>query len=60
MVRLGKLRWRTEHAYRELKTGLGLDHFEGGIDRQGATPGDQGAGKDQEGAEPRSHATQLD
>jgi SRSO17 transposase len=29
MVRLGKLRWRIEHDYRELKTGLGLDHFEG-------------------------------
>jgi SRSO17 transposase len=29
MVRLGKLRWRSEHDYRELKTGLGLDHFEG-------------------------------
>jgi SRSO17 transposase len=29
MVRLGKTRWRIEHDYRELKTGLGLDHFEG-------------------------------
>jgi SRSO17 transposase len=29
MVQLGKLRWRIEHDYRELKTGLGLDHFEG-------------------------------
>jgi SRSO17 transposase len=29
MVRLGKIRWRIEHDYRELKTGLGLDHFEG-------------------------------
>jgi SRSO17 transposase len=29
MVRLGKIRWRVEHDYRELKTGLGLDHFEG-------------------------------
>jgi SRSO17 transposase len=23
------MRWRIEHDYRELKTGLGLDHFEG-------------------------------
>ena len=29
MVRLAKIRWRVEHDYRELKTGLGLDHFEG-------------------------------
>lgn len=29
LVRLAKLRWRTEHDYRELKTTLGLDHFEG-------------------------------
>ncbi len=29
MVRLAKIRWRIEHDYRELKTGLGLDHFEG-------------------------------
>ena len=29
MVQLAKLRWRIEHDYRELKTGLGLDHFEG-------------------------------
>ena len=29
LVRLAKLRWRVEHDYRELKTGLGLDHFEG-------------------------------
>jgi SRSO17 transposase len=29
LVRLGKLRWRIEHDYRELKGGLGLDHFEG-------------------------------
>jgi hypothetical protein len=29
MVRLGKIRWRVEHDYREMKTGLGLDHFEG-------------------------------
>jgi SRSO17 transposase len=29
MVRLAKLRWRIEHDYRELRTGLGLDHFEG-------------------------------
>ncbi|MEV7715708.1 IS701 family transposase, partial [Streptomyces sp. NPDC088270] len=29
LVRLAKLRWRIEHDYRELKTTLGLDHFEG-------------------------------
>jgi SRSO17 transposase len=29
LVRLAKLRWRVEHDYRELKTGLGIDHFEG-------------------------------
>lgn len=29
LVRLGKIRWRIEPDYRELKTGLGLDHFEG-------------------------------
>lgn len=29
LVRACKLRWRVEHDYRELKTGLGLDHFEG-------------------------------
>ena len=29
LVRLAKLRWRIEHDYREMKTGLGLDHFEG-------------------------------
>ena len=29
LVRLAKLRWRMEHDYRELKDGLGLDHFEG-------------------------------
>jgi SRSO17 transposase len=29
LVRLAKLRWRVEHDYRELKHGLGLDHFEG-------------------------------
>ena len=29
MVRLAKIRWRIEHDYRELKTGLGLGHFEG-------------------------------
>jgi SRSO17 transposase len=29
MVRLVKIRWRIEHDYRELKHGLGLDHFEG-------------------------------
>lgn len=26
---MAKIRWRIEHDYRELKTGLGLDHFEG-------------------------------
>jgi SRSO17 transposase len=29
LVRLAKIRWRTGHDYRELKTGLGLSHFEG-------------------------------
>jgi SRSO17 transposase len=29
LIQLGKIRWRIEHDYRELKTGLGLDHFEG-------------------------------
>ncbi|WP_373420612.1 IS701 family transposase [Frankia casuarinae] len=29
LVRLAKLRWRVEHDYRELKDGLGLDHYEG-------------------------------
>jgi SRSO17 transposase len=29
LVRLGKIRWRIEHDYRELKTGLGIDHYEG-------------------------------
>ncbi len=29
LVRLAKLRWRIEHDYRELKTGLGLNNFEG-------------------------------
>jgi SRSO17 transposase len=29
LVRLAKIRWRIEHDYRELKTGLGIDHFEG-------------------------------
>ncbi|MFF1794206.1 IS701 family transposase [Kitasatospora sp. NPDC058263] len=29
LVRLAKMRWRVEHDYRELKHGLGLDHFEG-------------------------------
>ncbi len=29
LVQLAKSRWRVEHDYRELKTGLGLDHFEG-------------------------------
>ncbi|MEU3662451.1 IS701 family transposase [Streptomyces sp. NPDC032940] len=30
LVRWAKMRWRIEHGYRELKHGLGLDHFEGG------------------------------
>ncbi|CAM5709856.1 Transposase OS=Streptomyces griseorubiginosus OX=67304 GN=AQJ54_42880 PE=4 SV=1 [Streptomyces griseorubiginosus] len=29
LVRFAKMRWRVEHDYRELKHGLGLDHFEG-------------------------------
>jgi SRSO17 transposase len=29
LVRLGKLRWRIEHDYRELKQCLGLGHYEG-------------------------------
>lgn len=29
LVQTGKIRWRVEHDYRELKTGLGIDHFEG-------------------------------
>ncbi len=29
LVRIAKARWRIEHDYRELKTALGLDHFEG-------------------------------
>jgi SRSO17 transposase len=29
LIQLAKLRWRIEHDYRELKTELGLDHFEG-------------------------------
>jgi SRSO17 transposase len=29
LARLAKIRWRIEHDYRELKTGLGIDHFEG-------------------------------
>jgi SRSO17 transposase len=29
LVRLAKIRWRIEQDYRELKTALGLDHFEG-------------------------------
>ena len=29
LIRLAKIRWRIEHDYRELKHGLGLDHFEG-------------------------------
>jgi hypothetical protein len=27
LVRIARIRWRVEHDYRELKTGLGLDHF---------------------------------
>jgi SRSO17 transposase len=29
LIHLGRLRWRIEHDYRELKDALGLDHFEG-------------------------------
>jgi len=29
LIRTAKIRWRIEHDYRELKAGLGLDHFEG-------------------------------
>jgi SRSO17 transposase len=29
LVRLAKICWRVEHDYRQLKTGLGLAHFEG-------------------------------
>ncbi|MFF4345705.1 IS701 family transposase [Kitasatospora sp. NPDC001540] len=29
LARWAKMRWRVEHDYRELKHGLGLDHFEG-------------------------------
>jgi SRSO17 transposase len=29
LVTVAKARWRIEHDYRELKTGLGMDHFEG-------------------------------
>ncbi|MFE2071215.1 IS701 family transposase [Streptomyces sp. NPDC059467] len=29
LVRWAKMRWRIEHDYRELKHGLGLDHFKG-------------------------------
>jgi SRSO17 transposase len=29
LVATARIRWRIEHDYRELKTGLGLDHFEG-------------------------------
>ena len=35
LVRLGKLRWRIEQDYRELKGALGLDHFEGRFGRAG-------------------------
>jgi SRSO17 transposase len=31
LVHIAKARWRIEHDYRELKTDLGLDHFEGGL-----------------------------
>jgi SRSO17 transposase len=29
LIRLARSRWRVEQDYRELKGGLGLDHFEG-------------------------------
>jgi SRSO17 transposase len=29
LIQAAKQRWRVEHDYRELKTGLGLDHYEG-------------------------------
>ena len=29
LVRWAKLRWRIEQDYREVKTGLGLNHYEG-------------------------------
>ena len=29
LVRIAKIRWRIEHDYRELKDGLGLNHFKG-------------------------------
>ncbi|MDI6106088.1 IS701 family transposase, partial [Actinoplanes sp. NEAU-A12] len=29
LIRWAQLRWRIEHDYREVKTGLGLDHYEG-------------------------------
>jgi SRSO17 transposase len=29
LIHYAKLRWRVEHEDRELKTGLGIDHFEG-------------------------------
>lgn len=29
LVHIAKIRWRVEHDYRELKTGIGIDHFEG-------------------------------
>jgi SRSO17 transposase len=35
LVRCAKMRWRIEHDYRELKHGLGLDHFEGRTWRRG-------------------------
>ena len=38
LVSLAMLRWRVEHDYRELKDGLGLDHFEGRSYRGWAPP----------------------
>ena len=37
LIRLAKICWRIEHDYRELKHGLGLDHFEGRRRRSGRT-----------------------
>jgi SRSO17 transposase len=37
LVRLAKLRWRIEHDHRELKDGLGLDHFEAVASAAGTT-----------------------
>ncbi|MEU2717014.1 hypothetical protein [Streptomyces sp. NPDC007205] len=36
-VRRAKMRWRIEHDHRELKHGLGLDHFQGRTWRSGTT-----------------------